>query len=550
MCNSANLFRWQLEAIEKIVQTQNAELVLLIKPDEQGAQETVSHLKQLTQLPFKIYNRFWVKRRGAAYQKRDASSLFSSADEMLCKTIKKGKWRDVFEQDDIEKLNDYKLDFVLRFAFNILHGEILNVPKYGIWSFHHGDEQSYRGSPPGFWEVYNKDPVTGVILQRLTEKLDSGVVMFKGYFATQESFSENVNHIHMQASFFAAKMCESIIAGEQIPTEATTTSAPIYVTPNAWQMCAYKFKRAWRLLHKIKQKLFYVELWNIGVADGSVEDMLNQQSLGKIDWLIRDVDARKCTHYLADPFGYEHEGKLEILAEDYSYPAAIGTLSKLTYAQGWKESQATPYHREKEHLSYPSIIDVDGKLMCLPEIAEAKEVRFYDLDKTGGITLNCAALQGVAAVDTSYIKHGEHHWLFLTRRGSNIYTHLEAYYADDITGEWKPHAQNPLICDVRSARMAGNFLQHEGKLYRPGQDCSRTYGGAVTISRIDKLTPTEYAETQIGQVTPDPSSRHNDGLHTLSRVGNHWVLDGKYQQFTPLAWWHYVQMKLAAKRRK
>ena len=355
MCKSANLFRWQVEAIEQVLATQNAELVLIIKPDNTNATEADSSLKPLTHLPFKIYNRFWVKHRGAAYQQRDASSLFADADEIVCKTIKNGKWRDIFEPNDIAALKDYKLDFVLRFAFNILTGDILEVPKYGIWSFHHGDEQRYRGSPPGFWEVYRKDPVTGVILQRLTEKLDSGVVMFKGYFATQESFSKNVNHIHLQASFFAAKIVESIVAGQAIPTEATNTSAPIYVTPNAWQMGAYKFKRAWRLLHKIKQKLFYVELWNIGVADGSIEQMLNQQSLGKINWLNRDVSSRKYTHYLADPFAYEKGAKLEILAEDYSYPQAIGTLSKLTYHESWKESEAKPYHSEKEHLSYPSI---------------------------------------------------------------------------------------------------------------------------------------------------------------------------------------------------
>ena len=38
--------------------------------------------------------------------------------------------------------------------------------------------------PPGFWEIHNGDPVTGVILQRLTETLDGGVVLHAGWFKT------------------------------------------------------------------------------------------------------------------------------------------------------------------------------------------------------------------------------------------------------------------------------------------------------------------------------------------------------------------------------
>jgi len=43
---------------------------------------------------------------------------------------------------------------------------------FGVWSWHHGDEDKYRGGPPAFWEIVNADPVTGALLQRLTERLD------------------------------------------------------------------------------------------------------------------------------------------------------------------------------------------------------------------------------------------------------------------------------------------------------------------------------------------------------------------------------------------
>ena len=49
----------------------------------------------------------------------------------------------------------------------------------GIISFHHGDNNINRGGPAGFWEVFNEEPSTGFIIQRLTEELDGGDVIFK-----------------------------------------------------------------------------------------------------------------------------------------------------------------------------------------------------------------------------------------------------------------------------------------------------------------------------------------------------------------------------------
>ena len=58
------------------------------------------------------------------------------------------------------------------------------MSKIGIFSFHHGDNDFYRGGPPGFWEVYNQEPSTGFIIQRINEVLDNGDVIFKGNIPT------------------------------------------------------------------------------------------------------------------------------------------------------------------------------------------------------------------------------------------------------------------------------------------------------------------------------------------------------------------------------
>ena len=61
----------------------------------------------------------------------------------------------------------------------ILKGKILETSKFGVISYHHGDNDFYRGVPAGFWEVYNKDPITGFIIQKLNNELDNGEILFK-----------------------------------------------------------------------------------------------------------------------------------------------------------------------------------------------------------------------------------------------------------------------------------------------------------------------------------------------------------------------------------
>lgn len=73
---------------------------------------------------------------------------------------------------------------IIRFGFRIIRGEVLHTARHGVWSFHHGDNREYRGAPPYFWELYERNPVAGSILQKLTEKLDGGKVLSRSWSST------------------------------------------------------------------------------------------------------------------------------------------------------------------------------------------------------------------------------------------------------------------------------------------------------------------------------------------------------------------------------
>ena len=84
--------------------------------------------------------------------------------------------------EDIENIKKLNLDLSIRAGSGILRGDILNVCPNRIVSFHHGDNQVNRGAPPGFWEVYERNPRTGFIIQLLTNELDGGDVLYRVLF--------------------------------------------------------------------------------------------------------------------------------------------------------------------------------------------------------------------------------------------------------------------------------------------------------------------------------------------------------------------------------
>ena len=55
-----------------------------------------------------------------------------------------------YKSEDIENIKNLNLDLLIRGGSGILKGEILSVCRLGIISFHHGDNDFYRGGPPGF----------------------------------------------------------------------------------------------------------------------------------------------------------------------------------------------------------------------------------------------------------------------------------------------------------------------------------------------------------------------------------------------------------------
>ncbi len=159
--------------------------------------DALRSLKQRRSLLFRLYAR-WDRRHTAngdhPLRQTDCGTYLNDAEWMDVTPLARGAVHS-FPSDAIEHIRARKLDVLIRFGFNILRGEILQAARYGVWSYHHGDNEFYRGGPPCFWEMVEGNPVTGAMLQVLTEELDAGKVLYKGMFATQGGGSWSRNRL-------------------------------------------------------------------------------------------------------------------------------------------------------------------------------------------------------------------------------------------------------------------------------------------------------------------------------------------------------------------
>jgi hypothetical protein len=172
----------------------------------------------------------------------DLSAVVAEVPVLDVATDRRGRYSEYFPADAVAQMRDFKLDVMLRFGFGIIRGDILSTATYGVWSFHFDDEQRYRGGPPCFWEVYNSDPFTGAMLQCLTERLDSGIILRKAFFPTVPgNYRANFDQVAFACVTWPLEVCRDIVNGcaEYLDGPASQTRAPVFRSPRNGTMLKF-----------------------------------------------------------------------------------------------------------------------------------------------------------------------------------------------------------------------------------------------------------------------------------------------------------------------
>lgn len=529
LLDGPSLEAWQLACLEELRSIEGVEPVLVVYHDQQRPsllRRFWSYLRT-GNLFFLLYLKLFV--RIPARNTEDLPPWLSDVPGLSCRVRYKGRFSQYFNDDDLQTIRGYRPDFILRFGFNIIRGGILDSAPHGVWSFHHGDERRYRGSPPGFWEIAEGDPLSGAILQRLTNRLDGGVVLRRQTYRTHRLYyRKNLDRILRGSAVMPAQVCRDILSGLECVTQGppSTSTAPLRYNPNLFQLLVYLSRHLRRLWRRVLDELFLFEEWNIGLVEREIESFVDRPDAAAVNWL----PPAPRRHFQADPFGLEHPdlGAL-VLYERYDRRLGRGGIVVKTL-DGFDRSAPSRLVGSSRHHSFPFTIRHQGAFYCLPEDLDGPGPTLYRLDARRWRRVK-TLVPGLRAADPVLVYHESHWWLFCVT--PDYPEALLVYHAEKLDGFWRPVDNNPVKVDARSARSAGAPFTFDGRLYRPAQDDSGTYGARLRLMRVERLSTTEFRESEAALINPDPLSSYPHGLHTLAPLGCQTLVDGKRMRYTP-----------------
>ncbi len=427
-----------------------------------------------------------------------------------------------FPPESIAALRAHNLDVLLRFGFNILRGEVLQAARYGIWSFHHGDNDFYRGGPAMFWEVVENNPCSGVILQVLNEKLDDGYILCKSLFATALGLSRNRNVVDPfwgTTHLVIRKLRELHECGwhsvqqHAVPPAEYRGRSAIYRVPTNYQMLKWLAPKISRKLMARPFRRDVIVYWRIALRRSDSQRLLTDPAE---QWSNHKWLASPRGHFYADPFLFKDEGQVWIFFEDYLYGTERGRIACAAVQPDLSIGPIIPCLELPHHLSYPAVFRHDGAIYMVPESSSNNTVDLYRAVDFPAAWKHEKTLFRQRAVDTTPLyRNGR--WYFFTTLcdtpGAAVFSAL--FSSNELTGEWVQHPCSPISTDVRGARSAGAIQQSDGRLYRIVQDCSENYGRRLHVREILELTPSSYRERHIRSVEPD-WEKGLSGVHTYT----------------------------------
>ena len=434
---------------------------------------------------------------------------------------------DVRRLEEASPIRD--LDLILDLTSRPAHPAHIAGPRFGYWTFLYGETPERIA--PGLTEILAGGRAAFVRLARLTP--GGGAVILREGSVKTASLSPSRTRARLleAASPWPAQVLAQLAQQDAPP--ATTPQVQLPVRSRASQL-ALRARLPLALLRnagrRIKQELTR-ERWRIGVIEQPIGRLLETFDPAAIRWL--DVP---CDGFLADPFGLAGaDGSLTILAEAFPWRARRGHIAAITRRRDGKLAVTPTSLRFDTHLSYPQILEHNGEIYCIPESCALRRVQLFRAAEFPHRWVpDSVLLEGFAGADSTIVRYRDRWWMFAGNHCDQDEAKLFIFHSAELRGPWTPHARNPVKCDLRSSRPAGTpFIGRDGTLYRPAQDGSRVYGGAMAINRVIRLTPDDFEEEVAARLYPDPAGPCPDGMHTLSAVGDLTLVDGKRHELLP-----------------
>lgn len=429
-----------------------------------------------------------------------------------------------YQNHDTEKIKALHLDALIRCGSGILKGDILGCAKHGILSFHHADNKINRGGPAGFWEVFDKSPTTGFVIQQLTEELDGGNIVARGYFPTQNYFTLNNAALMTRSNYYLQKLLVDLANTHRLPTPERRLPYynKLYKTPTIFEQIAYAGKLMRRKGYSFinSRLLDKRQVWGVAFQNRSWED--------SVLWRGHEITPIP-NHFIADPFLMKKDGTHYCMVEEYDFSKQKAHISAYRIQDNKPERLGIAIE-ESFHMSFPYLFKWKSGIYMVPETCEDKTIRIYRaIDFPLKWELEIIAMEDVTAADSMIFEHNGLWWLFtnlaLSSVDNEVCSELSIFFSDNpLSDTWTPHPLNPIYINPEKARNGGILFKGES-IYRVNQRQGfNQYGQSFEINEIVHLDQQGYKENTICAVEP----RFFNGLcgtHHMNGNGEYTVYD-------------------------
>lgn len=469
-----------------------------------------------------------------AFVPKDLQPLMPDVPIIETTPIKK-KFSDWVCDEDLEKIRSHNIDVFIRLGFRILKGGILSSSKYGVWSYHHGDNTINRGGPAGFWETMQSWPETGSMLQILTEDLDNGKVLYRSYSCTYDlSVRHNRNNYFWKSLAFIPRKLKDLyeLGGEKFLANVEEENRhPVFYAHKLYVQPT-KLEYAHLLLRKLRQKArnnifsrFYFHQWFLLFN-------LSEEFSGSL-WRFKKILPPK-DRFWADPHVLYREGNYFIFIEELLYKEHKGHIALIVMDEKGHYAPPVRVIEKPYHMSYPFVFEWENSIYMIPETSQNRTIELYKCVKfPDQWEFQMNLMENVEALDTTLLYLDGKWWLFanmVEHKGAPSWDELFLFYSDKLfSTDWTPHPLNPIVSDVKSARPSGRIFRKNGSIYRPSQNCSPHYGYGFNLCEIVVLNEREYRENVVVSVKPD-WDKNIVSIHHFTREKNLTLIDGQIRR--------------------
>jgi hypothetical protein len=435
----------------------------------------------------------------------------------------------------VDDLASSGFDVILKVGMGLMRvppPERLPVP---ILSFHHGDPTRYRGRPAGFWEIVDRRPVIGQVVQVLSNELDAGKVA---------AFAETRAHPHSyRTTLLEAYGHSRLLINTAIRNALERRfldlgpKGPNYRLPSNADVARFVVRMAGAFIRRLAYGTMIEKRWRVSMArmpEITAERLLDVANLQKVaDW--RTIEPAEGYMFYADPFFCR--SPRGILLEALSERTGVGEILLVD------EARQRAVSADERHFSYPATLIVNGTELVLPETASWSEPAWYRIEDGRMVLHRKLTLEHPCRiVDPTPFAHDGRIFLFGNRKNDGAHA-LRLWWAHSVDGEFAEHPMSPIRISPRGGRMGGAILRLGDRLFRFGQDFQGGYGDGVILFEILELSPNRYSERELGTIR----FRDRRGPHTLNWSDGELLFDWYDDRFAPLAGVRRLRARLRAR---